>query len=341
METTDTNLEPVNTVETLGTTPKYVLQHNAISRSAHNLSATAQKLTAMAMALLPPDLSSRTASFTFTEFCDAIGFDKGGESFKLFKSAIDECMKNYIAIERVDVTTGKKEWENYTWFVHSFLSERTGIATMTFSNELASVILALKNVYAKINLKDLGALQSKYALRIFEMAVSYMSLRGQGGNPSEEWYFERTIQDLRKMFELPDNVYNDIRNFKKKVIELPVKEINEARIGVEISTTGIKKGRNLTGIRFDCQKTVRKVTPKRGRKKKEANEQFELPDVTDGTYLEKSLERLKEVHAEEFAELYSAELSKDSFLPPTNEMRKAAAEVHALTQLKEKYGLVK
>jgi hypothetical protein len=39
-----------------------VLQHNAISRSINSLSATAKKLTAMAMALIPSDLSSLTVS---------------------------------------------------------------------------------------------------------------------------------------------------------------------------------------------------------------------------------------------------------------------------------------
>jgi hypothetical protein len=55
-------LTAVNTPETLGVTPRYALQHNAISRSAHNMSATAKKLTVMAMALLPPDLSSLAAA---------------------------------------------------------------------------------------------------------------------------------------------------------------------------------------------------------------------------------------------------------------------------------------
>jgi hypothetical protein len=95
----ETEISEINTPETLGVTPRFVLQHNAISRSIHDLSATAKKLTAMAMALLPPDLSSLTAAFTFTEFCQAIGYDKGGESYKLFKKAVDECMENVITIE--------------------------------------------------------------------------------------------------------------------------------------------------------------------------------------------------------------------------------------------------
>jgi hypothetical protein len=60
--------EPINTPQSLGVTPHYVLQHNAISRSVNSLSATAKKLTAMAMALIPPDLSNQA--------CGGIGIMK-------------------------------------------------------------------------------------------------------------------------------------------------------------------------------------------------------------------------------------------------------------------------
>ncbi|MDR1221095.1 MAG: hypothetical protein LBK73_16025 [Treponema sp.] len=52
MQETRQDLFETNTTETLGVRARYVLQHNAISRSAHSFSAAAKKLTAMAMALL-------------------------------------------------------------------------------------------------------------------------------------------------------------------------------------------------------------------------------------------------------------------------------------------------
>ena len=79
--------EPVNTPTTLGVTPRYVLQYNAISRAAKNLSTTAHKLTAMAMSLLPPDLSSLTAAFTFGDFRKALGYGDGGEQYRIFTLA--------------------------------------------------------------------------------------------------------------------------------------------------------------------------------------------------------------------------------------------------------------
>lgn len=340
------SLLPANTPETLGVTPRFVLQHNAISRSIHNLSATAKKLTAMAMALLPADLSSLTAAFTYNEFCKATGYAIGGESYKGFREAVKECLNNTIYLETKTAKTGKNVWEGYTWFTYSKIDDGTGICTMMFSPQLAEVLVDMKRVYAKINLRDLGQLQSKYALRLFEIAKSYESLAGKDGNESGSWYYERTIQEFRQMFGVPDDAYSEKRRFRQKVIEEPVKEINAAGIGLEITTVGIKQGRNLAAIRVKCKKTARKVPVKRGRPRKKAERQPELAledETTARTREDKELEHLKELYPAEFAELYEKKLQEypafgggvgDSF-------RMMAAERSALETLQERHGIVK
>lgn len=334
-------IDKINTPETLGVIPRYVLQHHAISRSANNLSATAKKLTAMAMALLPPDLSSLTSAFTFSEFCKAIGYTKSGESFRIFRGAIDECMGNCISIEIVSPKTGKKTWENYTWFTSSRLSEETGVAVMTFAPELAEVLLEMKRVYTKIHLKDLGELQSKYALRFYEIARSYESLKGKDGNRDQSWYFERDIDELRKLLGVPDDVYAETRRFRQFAVENPIKEINKAGIGIEIVTEGIKRGRKLVAIRFNCEQTTRTV-PQKGRKKTAVA--IPLPPPlrnTANSREDKELEHLRELYPKEFAKLYEEEMSKPSFLPVDSEFRQLGTKYAVLAKLREKYGIVK
>jgi hypothetical protein len=123
------------------------------------------------------------------------------------------------------------------------------------------------------------------------------------------------------------------------------KEINDAGIGMEIVAEGIKQGRNLAKIRFNCKKSVRTVTTKKRRKKTEkleASETLELPTIelkTAEQKQEKELVHLRELYPIDFAEFYKVELEKTSFLSATSEIRKIAAEGVALTKLKEKYGV--
>ena len=189
----------VNTPDSLGVTPRFVLQLNAISRSAHNFSATAKKITAMAMALLPPDLSSLSVAFTFMDFCNALGYEKGGESYRIFNDAVDECMKSVIHVEIPSSKKGKTSWLKHHWFQLAEFNKDTGVCTMIFDQKLADFLKELKWLYSRINLNDLGRLQSRYAIRIFELAISYSSFQGKEDNPDNVWYFERSLEELRKI----------------------------------------------------------------------------------------------------------------------------------------------
>ena len=253
-------LAPINTPETLGVTPRYALQHNAINRSAHTLSATASKLTAMAMALLPSDMSSLTAAFTFTDFCKALGYTRSGESYKIFKEAVRECLGSIIYIETEPDEKGKKDWKMFTWFTFAEFSEKTGQAIMKFSPELAAYLSALKWVYTKIDLQNVGSLQSRYAIHLYEFLFSYAFLKGKNGNHSNEWYVQLDLTDLRFLMGTPKDAYKETHLFKQKVIEGPIKEINKAGIGLEITINGVKQGRCLVTLRFDC-KQIPKLLP--------------------------------------------------------------------------------
>jgi plasmid replication initiation protein len=335
----------VNTPETLGVTPRYVLQPNAISRSAHNLSATAKKLTAMAMALLPPDLSSFTASFTFTQFCKALGYEDGGNSYKVFKAAVNECMQCVISLETEPDTKGKKKWKKFTWFTMAEFDEATGKATMKFSSELAEFLKALKWVYAKIGLRDIGGLQSRYGIRIFELVMSYAFLNGRNGYKSGEWYVEENIEDFRSLLGVPEDSYKENRLFRQKVIEEPVREINKAGIGIEISPEGVKNGRNLTGIRLNCKRKTHAVAVRKPGRKKPQGEKLELAEGNPKLVKEreeKELEHLKERYPDEFAALYAAALeATPKPFSKTDFMSKVAAEGAAESSLRKKYGIVK
>jgi plasmid replication initiation protein len=335
--------EAVTTPETLGVTPRYVLMHNAISRSVQNLSATAKKLTAMAMALLPPDLSSRTVSFSFTAFCNALGFGDGGEQYRLFKDAVMECMKCVISLEIVSPKTGKKYWKNYTWFSFSEYNEETGQVTMTFALELADLLKEFRRLYAKINLNDLGCLQSKYALRYFEMAKSYESLAGKDGNQAGHWYFERTIPELRQLFAIPADTYQKTNDLKRYVVDVPVGEINKVEIGIKVTTEKVKQGRRLCAMRFNCEKVARPVKSKQRRGKSATVELPASEPRSVDTRVDKENQHLRELYPAEFALLYEQALTKTPTLgqKTVGKLGKKAAEAVAFAGLRAMYGIVK
>jgi hypothetical protein len=267
-------------------TAEYVLQHNAITRAIYNLSASAQKLIAMAMALIPMDakeLQDYRVEFTIKDFVDALKLSRiGTETEKYVLAAVRECLDSHI-----EIFLPNREWVGWTWFLESRLvyEDTKNIMrveantmnmpehipfiwdkiTMTFNPCLGKVLNELKRHYTKINLADIGKLSSKYAIRFFNIAMSWQSEAGKKGNPPNTWYFAYTLPEIRSLFVIPKSKYPVTGNFRTKVIDHPLTEINNANLGIKITPEYIRKGRSLYGVKFWCKWTSveneRNVTP--------------------------------------------------------------------------------
>ncbi|MDR2793569.1 MAG: replication initiation protein [Treponema sp.] len=347
MNTTDSIVTPVNTPESLGLTPKYELKHLAIVRSAHNFSATAQKLTAMALSLLPLDLSVREVKFSFMDFCRAVGFGDGAEQYRIFEAAVKECLGRVIEVDIPVITKwGKKKrsWQKFTWFDFADFNIETGMCTMRFNTELANFLVEFKKLYSKISLKDIGKLQSRFAIRLFEIAKSWESEKGKNGNKKGMWYFDETIEDFRLIMGIGEDDYKRTDNLKQFVVDRPINEINEAGLGLELKGKSIKSGRNVSGYRVDCKEVARTVTPRKGRKVKGRGIQLALPTSAGqaDNRQDRELDRLQERYPNEFAELYAAELDKPSpFMAPNSEFKRHCARAVSLQTLQDRHGIVK
>jgi plasmid replication initiation protein len=264
----------------------------------------------------------------------------GGKTYKVFKAAVNECMKCVITVETEPDEKGRKKWKQFTWFSETEFDEVTGKAVMTFSKKLADHLRALKWVYTKINLKDVGGLQSRYAIRIFEIIMSTAFLKGRQGNLNGQWYFQASVSDFRFILGVPADAYKQTHIMRRYVFDNPIKEINEAGIGIKLSYEGIKQGKNIVAIRITAEFTARKAQIK-GKGMEETLALSTITLKTEDQRSEKELEHLKELYPEEFAALYKEAMSKHPFMPKDSEVLKLAAEGSALMKLREKYGIRK
>jgi hypothetical protein len=238
--------------------PEYVIQPNVISQAIYNLGPYARKLVAMAMSLISPKEGDYTASFKVTDFIQAVGLEvrsQGGETKKYIKAAVRECLDSHIEINKPN-----GDWEGYTWFTKSKLEDFKfewewgwGTIHMTFNPDLGEVIKAFKKAYAKLSLVGLGKLQSRYAIRFYELALSYAGFAGKDGNRPGEWYFEKTLEELRTLFQIGTEKYKVTKDFRVYVIDKPIDEINGAGIGLRIEPQYVRRGKRLIGARFNCR----------------------------------------------------------------------------------------
>ena len=119
-------------------------------------------------------------------------------------------------------------------------NEGKGYVEVMFGNDIIPLITRLSKEYTEYELIQIRNLNSVYALRVFE---TLMQWRIVGKTPFI------TIGNLRKRLGIGEHQYKTMSNFKKRVLDLAVNEINE-HTDITATYKQHKEGRNIIGFTF-------------------------------------------------------------------------------------------
>lgn len=266
---------------------EFAIQKNALSQSIYSCTPTARKLIAMATSFLKKD--NLTVSFTISEFLNVLSL-KGGNQREIVKTAIKE-LDNLKIVLKDSIMA----YESFSWFTRRGMDFEKNEIRLTFNSELAE-LLKNKRGHAKLDLNSIGKLQSFYAIRYYELAMSYRGFIGKEGNTEDEWFFEKTIDELRELFVLQEK-YKVTSMFRINVIDNPIAELNAAKVGFNIKLTYKRKGKKLVSVIFNCK-----------------NEPYEIvSNQSDCTQHGTDTELLKKHFPKQFEKALEEELKQNEF----------------------------
>lgn len=123
-------------------------------------------------------------------------------------------------------------------------NEGKGFVEVMFGNDIIPLITRLSKEYTEYELIQIRNLNSVYALRVFEMLMQWKIL---GKTPLV------TIEDLRSRLGIAGHQYKLMSNFKKRVLDLAINEINE-HTDITASYKQHKQGKAITGFTFIFKK---------------------------------------------------------------------------------------
>ena len=123
-------------------------------------------------------------------------------------------------------------------------NEGKGFVEVMFGNDIIPLITRLSKEYTEYELIQIRNLNSVYALRVFEMLMQWKIL---GKTPLV------TIEDLRSRLGIAGHQYKLMSNFKKRVLDLAINEINE-HTDITASYKQHKQGKAVTGFTFTFKK---------------------------------------------------------------------------------------
>jgi plasmid replication initiation protein len=189
-----------------------------IQKSRFNLSLQQQKIILYLISKIKPnDEDFQMYEFDMIDFCRVCGIEvQSGKNYSDLKEAIREISDKSMWLELGD----EKETETLVrWIEKPYISKKSGIVKIKLDKDLKPYLLQLKRNFTQYELIYTLHFKSKYTIRLYELikSIHYHEL--------EAYTREYTVDELKRLLDA--DTYTQYKDFKRRVLEPAVKEINE------------------------------------------------------------------------------------------------------------------
>lgn len=139
-------------------------------------------------------------------------------AYKALKSATRGLFDAYFEYDDIHERTGKPAHYIVNWVQKIVYIDTAGMIELQFTDDVIPLITRLSEQYTEYDLKQVSELQSEYAIRLYELMMQWKSV-GQTN--------EIMIDDLRKKLGVKPEQYKQMCNFKTRVLDHAIKQIND------------------------------------------------------------------------------------------------------------------
>ena len=221
------------------------------------------------------------------EFCDSVEQLKGKEliihaddymqTFGVDRSVAYKALKQAV-MGLFDAKWGYKYFNDkgnkvvcYERFTQSAqYVEGEGTVSFRFADAIIPMLVELEKRFTSYEIEQVAELTSSYAMRLYEFFMQHLDKKTGKG------WLDISLDDLRFRFGLLPTEYQAMKDFKKRVLELSLKQIN-TKTDLSATYTQRKQGRVIVGFRFDFERK----TNAKPKKTKEKTANIDLNNLTD------------------------------------------------------------
>ncbi len=229
-----------------------VVKDNNLINASYSLGLVEQRLVLLAI-IEARESSNGIDSDTFLEihaqhYADRFDIDVKN-TYSMLSDAAQTLFNRQVTYMTVDEKRNKPEKRVVRWVSGISYVEGAGVLKLRFSPEIVPLITRLEQNFTSYELEQVKAL-NVYATRLYELLVCW---RSAGKTPIID------IEDFRLRIGVLPTEYKLMSDFKKRVFEPAIKQINE-RTDITVSYEQHKTGRTISGFSFKFkQKKIRKV----------------------------------------------------------------------------------
>ena len=293
---------------------KLIVKDNALIEASYTLDAVEQRILLLAVLASrqqrqPKDNKVKIHAY---EYMNTFGVERHA-SYEALRNGAKGLFEAKFQYQKVDDETGAVGVAESRWVESAIYFDKLATVELAFTSDVLPLIGELEKRFTQYEIEQIAGLQSRYSIRLYEMLMQW---RSSGKTP------EIALKTLRNRLGLLDDEYNRMCDFKSRVIDAALKQINE-HTDIKATYEQHKQGRSITGFTFTF-----KEKPKPKAKGGEVNRDnktgdlFSLENMTDKqiAVFSKKLAELPELgnlarpgdSVEQFAEMIATELRNSS-----------------------------
>lgn len=239
-------------------TKSVIVKHNSLINASYRLGLVEQRLLLLAISEIRrqkiPMNENSTITITADDYVNAFGVVRQVAYQALKDGASGIYQREFGWVEHTDkgVKIVRSRWASKIAYI-----DKTACVELSFTKDVLSRVQELAERFTKYELEQVACLNSKHSVRLYEIVIAW---KGKGQTN------QIAIDDLRGRMGLLDDEYTALHNFKSRVLQKAIDEINE-KTGVNISYEQHKKGRVIVGFTFKVKeknkrKAIKSLTDK-------------------------------------------------------------------------------
>lgn len=211
-----------------------VKSNELIRNTRYSLSEMQQKIVIYLISkICANDTYIKHVKFSLAEYCDLIGIKKNNNrEYEYIKNSIQDLRNKswWFDIGETSLL--------FSWIDYSEIDKNTGEIDIVLSESLKPFLLDIKGNFTKYELINILVLNSKYAIRLYELYKSYLWLG--------KW--EVDLELFRDLINVGEK-YKDWTELKRNVIKPSINEISKYT-DLDITMEVRKQGREIKTLIF-------------------------------------------------------------------------------------------
>lgn len=206
------------------------------SGAGNSMTLLELKLLMYSISLIKPNSQTSVMKFEIATFCEIIGMDANeGSNYKQIKNALNKLLTRGQWLSTAD-------YETYVrWLDSLTIAKGSGTVYLLHSASVACYLYGLRRNYTKLSFYRICRMKSKYGILL------YLILKAFSFNGRKITF---AVKDLRERLDCTNKSYDNFYNFKTKVIDIALRDINHYS-ELEVTVSYLKKGKEHTHIVFE------------------------------------------------------------------------------------------